>query len=521
MSDIKKFGGRDVRRWQNARYRRLLMDTAEAPAATGDPYWPSVKLLLEMEGTDDATTFTDSGPNSEGMTSNGAVTSIDQQKFGTSSMFTDSLGDYLEADNTDILTDDQASFTIEAFIRLNGQNFVGPSVSAGAGSHMIVAQPKNQGSGEQHFAVVESSRLLYWYRSNFILGGTYSVFGTTPLVDDRWYHVALTYDADTTTMRMFLDGDVEATQTSVANGGWGNSTTTAAMTPFRVGTSLTPSYGGYQQTFNGYIDELRVTQGVARYTEAFTVPTEAYPQEISDDETTDPYWDNVSLLLPFEGTDGGTDATDQSSNAHGLTWMDNAQLSNTDPKFGSGTCLLLDGSGDAVYVTSHSTTLTPESGSFTAEAHIKVDRTTGSTMRIMGVYYATGTNKEWLFGYNPTANTLGINFSDQGTIDRGCSSETWNPTIGQWYHVAMVFDRDGATDVSRVFVDGVQLGSDDNTIDSYPTINEGGQILGIGRFWAGTQDYFEGQIDNVRITKGVARYKEDFTPPTVAYPTSA
>ena len=243
-----------------------------------DPYWANVKLLMEMEGVDDGTVFTDSSSNEEPLTSAGAVTSTDNQKFGSSAMFTDSVNDYVTPDNTNIITDDQASFTIEAFVYLLGNPYVGGSIGAGGGSHVICSQAQNAGGGDAMFNVINSTRVLRWYRSGVILGGaTVNLTSTGTLSNDQWYHVAVSYDADTTTARLFIDGIKDGEDTSIPSGGWPNTGSAAAMSAFQIGTQRVPSYTNFQQTLNGYMDGLRVTQGVARYTDDFTVPTEAYP----------------------------------------------------------------------------------------------------------------------------------------------------------------------------------------------------------------------------------------------------
>ena len=82
-------------------------------------------------------------------------------------------------------------------------------------------------------------------------------------------------------------------------------------------------------------------------------------------------------------------------------------------------------------------------------------------------------------------------------------------THNTWHHVAFV--RDGTT--LRLFLDGVSQGTASFT-GAIDTISE---TLSIGFDNAGSR-YFNGNIDEVRITKGVARYTANFTPPNVAFP---
>jgi hypothetical protein len=91
-----------------------------------------------------------------------------------------------------------------------------------------------------------------------------------------------------------------------------------------------------------------------------------------------------------------------------------------------------------------------------------------------------------------------------------------NFVINTWHHVAMT--RSGTT--GYVFVDGVSKG----TITSLNTPAASLRELKIGNwdFTTGStvNGWFDGYIDDLRITKGVARYKgpSNFVPPTESFP---
>lgn len=83
-------------------------------------------------------------------------------------------------------------------------------------------------------------------------------------------------------------------------------------------------------------------------------------------------------------------------------------------------------------------------------------------------------------------------------------------TANQWQHLA--FCRSGSS--TRMFVNGVQIGSTATFSGTF-------RMDVIGKFFVvgveGGAD-FNGYIDEVRITKGVARYTSNFTPPSAAFP---
>ena len=76
-----------------------------------------------------------------------------------------------------------------------------------------------------------------------------------------------------------------------------------------------------------------------------------------------------------------------------------------------------------------------------------------------------------------------------------------------WYHVAV----SGEVGSIKLFVNGVQEGS---TYTGATSLNSTA-ITTVGGLWAGSlYNTFFGYIDDLRITKGVARYTTNFTPPT-------
>ena len=81
---------------------------------------------------------------------------------------------------------------------------------------------------------------------------------------NAWHHVAFTRSG--TTLRLFLNGTIVQTVS-------GYSGTLNTITNFlHVGSGV-----GGDSKMNGYMDEVRVTKGVARYTANFTAPTKAFP----------------------------------------------------------------------------------------------------------------------------------------------------------------------------------------------------------------------------------------------------
>ncbi|MBK6587935.1 MAG: LamG domain-containing protein [Acidobacteria bacterium] len=85
-----------------------------------------------------------------------------------------------------------------------------------------------------------------------------------------------------------------------------------------------------------------------------------------------------------------------------------------------------------------------------------------------------------------------------------------NLSANTWYHLAAT--RQGST--YRLFVDGTQVATTTSSI----TIHDNANSLYIGTSTDGSTSPVNGYIDDLRITKGVARYTANFTPPAAAFP---
>jgi hypothetical protein len=221
----------------------------------------------------------------------------------------------------------------------------------------------------------------------------------------------------------------------------------------------------------------------------------------------DPDFSSVSLLLHLNGTNGSTDFTgaDTSSSPKTVTAEGSAQI-GTAGKFDQG--LFLDTANSYVnYLT------TPDNvgfqfgtGAFTVEAwiyliskvqNVAVVMATGTTSFTTGSYYfvVDGSNK--------------LQFGGSGVSALQSASTI---STGQWYHVAA--SRSGTT--TRIFIDGTLEDTEASDTTSYNYSTNGLLIGRNGWDGTGTQG-FHGYIDEVRLTKGVARYTATFSAPTAPF----
>jgi hypothetical protein len=219
----------------------------------------------------------------------------------------------------------------------------------------------------------------------------------------------------------------------------------------------------------------------------------------------------VSLLLHGNGTNGSTTITDSSLTPKTVTAVGNAQISTAiaDP-FGNSTGVIaFDGNGDCLTIPS-SADFNFGTGDFTVEAWCRFD-SAGDVAIVSG---RGPTNGRFMFR-RLADDTLRIGRNNVA-FDLGSVALSWS--TGQFYHLATV--KSGGT--AYLFRDGVQVatgsntqsyamtaGSDSNWAVGAGQVNPNQSTLGL---------FINGYIDDLRITKGVARYTANFTPPTLPFP---
>lgn len=221
----------------------------------------------------------------------------------------------------------------------------------------------------------------------------------------------------------------------------------------------------------------------------------------------DANYNNVSLLLHFDGANGSTTFTDSGAGSRVVTANGNAQISTTTPKFGTG-CGTFDGSGDYLTVP-HSTDFDFGTDSFTIECFVRL-ASLGSNAIIL--QKASGTSFfPWQLWYNASTQKLGARGFDTGTSLFYDLAQINTAALNTWYHLALV--RNGST--FTFYLDGVSQ----QTATSSNTVYSASSNVAIGAADNGAA-CLNGQLDALRITKGVARYAGNFTPPTTPFPTA-
>lgn len=222
-----------------------------------DANWSNVVLRLTCNGSNGSTTFTDLSPAGLTVTALGnAQVSTAQSKWGGASLYLDgTAGTALSIGVTSQFKFDAGAWTVEFWIR--------PATEALSGAFLFQFWDANL-TGYKAGAVCMSSGLMI--SDNSDPEGFSEGYSAGILAADTWYHIEVSYDG--TNARSFIDGTLHDT--------WTASLDIPVNRGLLIGSNkiydVNPEYWT-EYPFTGYIDDIRVTKGVARHTASFTPPS--------------------------------------------------------------------------------------------------------------------------------------------------------------------------------------------------------------------------------------------------------
>ena len=223
-----------------------------------DQYWSNVVLALPMDGAYGSATFTDISPTPKAVTRYGnAQISTAQSKFGGASAYFDGNGDYLTVQASTDFNLGAEDFTVECWARF----------MATTNSPHAISLTDNSGNYEVRLHLSNGKIACSIYHTSAY---QVRIAGTTTLAKDVWYHLALVRSGSLHTL--FLSGVTEA---SISQSHTIPTKSYVAV----IGQVIHPAIERWWN-INGYIDDLRITKGVARYTANFTPPTQGVSQYV-------------------------------------------------------------------------------------------------------------------------------------------------------------------------------------------------------------------------------------------------
>ena len=210
-----------------------------------------------------------------------------------------------------------------------------------------------------------------------------------------------------------------------------------------------------------------------------------------------------SLLLNFANA-----AVVDSAGANNLVTVSNATITSAS-KYGSG-ALAFNGSSDYFQSSwSLNSFLSPGSNNWTLETWVYMTKSLSSTQVIVNYGYESSSTRSFVWYYNGDG-TFRLAQSPDGSTnyDAGFGAPQGGFVLNTWYHLAIVRNFGAMT----MYVNGKAM---PNTLSAY-TISS--ISTGVFRVGVDSSNYFGGAMDDLRLTKGVARYTTDFTPPARALP---
>jgi hypothetical protein len=447
-------------------------------------FTPPTAPLTAVSGTSlltcQSNRFLDASTNNFTITRNGDVRVQSFNPFGLSSSYSpasdggsgyfDGTGDYLSASSTPA-NFGSSSFTAECYVWFTTNS---------VGYQPIIT---NTGTGDYQgwILITESNNTVAFYSSN---GSTWTWNITTSYVPkiNCWTHFAVVRNGSTITL--YIDG------VSVGTSNISTNSIQTVSNGFFVG--YYPYFPGGARSFSGYFSGVRLINGTALYTSNFTPPTGPLSAIT-----------NTSLLLNF----ANSSIYDKTKN-NVLETVGNAQVSTTQKKYGTG-ALYFDGTGDYLY-TKDDSTLNFGSGDFTIEMWVYFSSFTDGKALISKGWNSI--NSPILIYQDAVNNKLSFYASSNGSswdIANAVAIISGAPSLNTWYHISVV--RSGNT--FYTFNNGTQT----STFTSSASLFSTTQPLTIGGSSTGGNN-FNGYIDELRITKGIARYTTSFTPPTREFP---
>lgn len=487
------------------------------PYGPGDPYYLATNyeeydtLLLHFDGVNGATTTVDSAKGATVTFRADAQLDTSQHKFGVSALKCDGNNDavYLPASaNYDLVS--TASWSVDFWIKL--------AATPGSWTSCIHCGSTSD-PWDGYLVAFNPSGYLSIVRAATGDGG---VAANVTLSNSTWYHVAFVHNDAADTLKIYIDGVERGTATA----------STAITWPATINQPLYigGTQGNAAQSLNGWLDEMRYTLGVARWTSGFTPPSvsdfmtniivgnEKRDQltidlmEYSSDALAQAAWvgsDDAYLtidsytktLLNFTGTNGETTTTDEASSPHSYSFHGNAQISTGDYKF-SPSSLYCDGDSD--YLTTGGSADFLFDGDFTVEMWTK-SLTTGAEVRLP----LSNMDDSASSGFQLNVWNDKVRFYYGAGGSGYVENSSVNIKDGNWHHVAVV--RSGST--LKLYLDG---GSGGGSVTYASNIGSSGNTLyvGVNHYCAtyGGNEWWYGYIDGFRISKGVARWTGDFTP---------
>lgn len=362
-------------------------------STVGDVHFPKVKWLSPFDGSNGATTTTDSSDSNSSLTLQGStIISTAQSKFGGSSMYVPNSaqqGVYANVAGTTVnLTGD---FTLEwwvyrvqvSYANSMAQLIYGLPLADDLTSYGMVVGYYGSSASTTQGLLYCSSNGSGWNVASAVQLGTGSL-GTV----GQWVHMAMVRSGSD--WSYYVDG------TRTYTGSLGSATISTPGSYMYLGRAW-----GDVSSMEAYYDDFRVTQGLARYTGAsFTPPTTAHLTSAGDVNK------QIVVNSDADGVAIGTGGISQARIAKAWVHFDGTAVTTLE----SYNISSVTDRGTGLYKINFSTNMT--STSYTAAGTVSTGSDQTTPFVIRGTTYATD-GFSFVTNYSGTSS---IGYSDPNDV---------------------------------------------------------------------------------------------------------
>jgi len=455
------------------------------PFSSTDDYWDNVVLLCHMDGENNGTIFTDEKNHILSTYSGSPITKTDLYKFNNSSLYLNGSSILQTNSSIDFAFGSQ-DFTIEFWFypQITGNQY--PALIANSNSWVTNAWSIaiDHASYPNKYAVFSRN-----YNSSAAL-----LISASSIVYDTWHQI--TFIRKGSFWFLYLNGICES---------WNFSSFTIDS------ATLETIYFGSQ--YLGYIDEVRITKGIARGNvgkQIFTVPIEASPT--SKLIYSNSYSKNLKLLMHMDSAEGSTEFKNEAN--YGVTGSSAITASTSIYKTGTASTYF-PGTNNTIKLLTNNNELAlvnaDGNSDFTIEAYVYFNSfpTSANEWFVINNSY---TSPDWRLHFIGTATTPKLRFSYSYNVTSVAYFETSALSIAtnEWCHVAVC----RSNNIVRIFINGTQNGLDSTWVydPRPPTTSISSWSLG-----GGVTSYPDWYLDSIRVLIGQANYTSNFDPNLITF----
>ena len=381
----------------------------------------------------------------------------------------DGSSDYISTNNGNSVKG-LTQVTIEAWFN--------PSVLDSTSKNIYSEARNTDGSFRLQLAIDSDNRLIFGGRAPDTDSYTTWVDDSRSLSADRWYHLAAVFDSVSDVHHIYLDG--QDASASVTEAAFDN---TNPETVPKIGAGPNGN-----EPFPGKIDNVRI------YNYARTAAQVAWSynrggpvgywklDECSGTTANDSGSGGNNGTITIGGTGSNTSAGTCSSGTGTEAWNNGTTGKRNASLDFDGTDDYVDvGSGNSLDITQ----------SITVEGWFSIDSESANYMPV-AKWDANGSLFAYLVQIINSTPYFYINPAGAGVV-AATSSENLN--AGTWYHLAGTYDGD----VIRIYVNGIETGSNDITDAVIVSASSTPVYIGAGKNGASLNRVFAGQLDEIKI----------------------